>query len=333
MLVNGQWSQDWHPVQSSDADGRFIRLSSGFRDRIGADSEKGFTPEAGRYQLYVAYICPWASRTLIALRLKGLETAIGVCVVDPRLGDQGWQFSGYAGSDVDRVNGATYLHELYTRAEPRYTGRATVPVLWDKRGRTIVNNESADILQILNRDFVTLADDAVDLRPASLEAEIEEVNSRLYDDFNNGVYQAGFAGSQKAYEEAVAKVFAVLDWLERRLAHSHWLVGDRLTETDIRAFVTLIRFDLAYYSLFKCNLRPLSSYPSVMAYLRRLLAIPAFAASVNAENIKTGYYSIKALNPGGVVPLGPQLDYLGAPSDDTSAKSTGHDAVASGRSA
>jgi putative glutathione S-transferase len=185
-----------------------------------------------------------------------------------------------------------------------------VPVLWDKAGRTIVNNESADILQILNRDFGTLARYELDLRPAELEAGIERVNERLYLDFNNGVYQAGFAGSQKAYDEAVHSVFATLDWMEARLSQSRWLVGDRLTESDIRAFVTLIRFELAYYGLFKCNLRPLSAYPAVLAYLVRLLEIPAFAASVRADHIKAGYYSIKALNPGGVVPAGPELDYL-----------------------
>lgn len=310
MLVNGKWTAAWHPVQSSDGDGRFIRQHSGFRNRIGPTGERGFAAEAGRYQLYVAYICPWACRTLIALRLKGLESAIGVCVVDPRLGDQGWQFTGEQGSDFDTLNGARYLHEIYTRADPAYTGRATVPVLWDKNERTIVNNESADILQILNRDFGSLAQDDIDLRPASLETEIARTNERLYADFNNGVYQAGFAGTQHAYEEAVLQVFAALDWMEARLTTASWLVGDQLTESDIRAFVTLVRFDLAYHGLFKCNLRPLSAYPAVLEYLIRLLRIPAFAASVRPDHIKAGYYSIKALNPGGIVPVGPLLDYL-----------------------
>lgn len=310
MLVSGRWAEEWQPVQASDGEGRFIRQRSGFRDRIGAGSERGFVAAAGRYRLYVAYICPWACRTLIALRLKRLESAIDVTVVDPRLGDQGWQFTGEHGSDLDTINGATHLHQLYTLADPAYSGRATVPVLWDTATRTIVNNESADILRILDRDFAAFANNTVELRPAALEAEIERVNDRLYTDFNNGVYQAGFAGSQKAYDEAVQKVFATLDWMEDRLAHSRWLVGDRLTETDIRAFVTLIRFDLAYYGLFKCNLRALSDYPAVLAYLRRLLEIPAFAASVRPDHIKAGYYSIKALNPSGIVPAGPQLDYV-----------------------
>jgi putative glutathione S-transferase len=247
---------------------------------------------------------------LIALRLKGLESAIDVCVVDPRLSDQGWRFTGEFDSDFDSFDGTQYMHEIYTRVDPVYTGRATVPVLWDKAGRTIVNNESADILQILNRDFGSLADDTFDLRPARLEVEIARTNEFLYTDFNNGVYQAGFAGSQAAYEEAVSKVFATLDWMEQRLSTATWLVGDQLTETDIRAFVTLVRFELAYYSLFKCNLRPLSAYPAVMAYLVRLLEIPAFAASVRADHIKAGYYSIEALNPSGVVPVGPELEYL-----------------------
>lgn len=310
MLVNGKWAENWHPVQQSDADGRFIRQHSGFRERIGADSAKGFAAEAHRYRLYIAYICPWASRTLIALRLKGLENVIDVCAVDPRLGDQGWAFTGRAGSDLDSLNGADYMHELYTLADPTHTGRATVPVLWDKKSRTIVNNESSDIVRIFNEDFGALAASDMDLRPAAHAAEIDTVNERLYGHFNNGVYRAGFAGTQKAYEEAVADVFETLDWMEGRLARADWLVADRLTETDIRAFVTLVRFDLAYYSLFKCNLRPLSAYPAVRAYLVRLLGIPAFAASVRPDHIKAGYYSIKALNPSGIVPLGPQLDYL-----------------------
>ncbi|WP_018991050.1 glutathione S-transferase family protein [Aromatoleum toluclasticum] len=297
-------------MQKSDPDGRFIRQHSGFRDRIGPDSAKGFAAEAGRYQLYIAYICPWASRTLIALHLKGLANAIDVCAVDPRLGDQGWAFTGRDDSDLDRANGANYMHEIYTLADPTHTGRATVPVLWDKKTRTIVNNESSDIVRIFNSDFGALATGNVDLRPAELEAEIDAVNERLYMGFNNGVYRAGFAGTQKAYEEAVADVFATLDWMEERLAQAEWLVGDRLTETDIRAFVTLVRFELAYYSLFKCNLRPLAAYPAVRAYLVRLLAIPAFAASVRPDHIKAGYYSIKALNPSGIVPVGPELDYL-----------------------
>jgi len=310
MLVNGQWKEAWQPVQASDEEGRFIRQTSGFRHRIGADETNGFTPDSGRYHLYLAYICPWACRTLIALRLKGLDRHISVDFVNPRLTDQGWEFGGYPGSTPDSVNDVRYMHELYTRADPHYTGRATVPVLWDKKTGTIVNNESADILRILNHDFGDLADPSVNLSPAALLDEIDRVNERVYSPFNNGVYRAGFASSQKAYEEAVGEVFDTLAWLEDRLGIQPWLVGDQLTESDIRAFVTLIRFEPAYYSLFKCNLKPLSAYPAVLAYLKRLLAIPAFAASVRVDHIKAGYYSIKALNPAGIVPVGPKLDYI-----------------------
>ncbi len=308
MVINGQWTDNWHPVQSSDAEGRFIRQRSGFRERLGDDSP--FPAQGGRYRLYVAYICPWACRTLIARQLKGLQSLVDVRVVDPRLGSQGWQFSGAFGSDRDDQLQAQYLHELYSHADGTYTGRATVPILWDKQTRTIVNNESADILKIFDQDFGSLADAAWTLRPADLEEEIETCSQRLYRDFNNGVYQAGFATTQGAYEEAVARVFDSLAWMEARLAKSAWLVGERLTEVDIRAFVTLVRFDLAYYGLFKCNLKPLSAFPAVLAYLRRLLAIPAFAASVQPEHIKQGYYSIAALNPNAIVPAGPDLDYL-----------------------
>jgi putative glutathione S-transferase len=310
MLINGQWSANWQPVQKSDEAGRFIRQRSDFRHRIGGNSS--FPAQGGRYVLYVAYICPWASRALVALRLKGLEDVIDIRVVDPRLGDQGWAFTGEMGSDTDTFGGARYMHEIYTTADPTYTGRATVPVLWDKENRTIVNNESADILQILNRDFSEFARHDIDLRPVDLENDIEQVNRLLYSDFNNGVYQAGFATSQGAYAEAVAKVFAALDWMQERLSGARWLVGEQLTETDIRAFVTLVRFELAYYSLFKCNIKPLNAYPAVYDYLVRLLEMPAFAASVRPNHIKAGYYSIKALNPGGIIPAGPQLDYLSA---------------------
>jgi putative glutathione S-transferase len=310
MLVNGQWTEDWQPVQASDEDGRFIRQQSGFRHQVAPQGEAGFTPASGRYHLYLAYICPWACRTLIALRLKGLERHISVDFVNPRLTRQGWQFGGYPGSTEDRLHGVRYMHELYTRADPHYTGRATVPVLWDRQRATIVNNESADIVRILNRGFGDLADARIDLQPAALAATIEAVNTRLYEPFNNGVYRAGFATSQAAYEEAVAEVFDTLEWLESTLQTQPWLAGEQLTESDIRAFVTLIRFEAAYYGAFKCNLRPLSAYPAVMAYLRRLLAIPAFAASVRIDHIKAGYYSIEAINPSGIIPVGPRLDYI-----------------------
>ena len=310
MLVDGQWKDAWQPVQASDDEGRFIRQTSGFRHRIGTGEPAGFPPESGRYHLYLAYICPWACRTLIALRLKGLDRHISVDFVNPRLTDQGWQFGDFPGSTNDSIHGVRYMHELYTMADSHYTGRATVPVLWDRKTHTIVNNESADILRILNHDFGPLADPSPDLSPEALLDEIDQVNERLYGPFNNGVYRAGFATTQKAYEEAVEEVFATLAWLEERLGTHEWLAGDQLTESDIRAFVTLIRFEPAYCGLFKCNLNPLSAYPAVLAYLKRLLAIPAFAASVRVDHVKAGYYSIKALNPTGIVPVGPKLDYI-----------------------
>ncbi len=310
MLVNGRWTEDWQPVHESDDDGRFIRPTSGFRDTIAEDSAKGFTPASGRYHLYLGYICPWACRTLIALHLKGLARHISVDIINPRLTKQGWQFGGYPGSTPDTVNNARYMHEIYTRADPHYTGRATVPVLWDRHQATIVNNESADILRILDRSFGALADDTHNLCPDELVSEIDAVNDRLYAPFNNGVYRAGFASTQKAYDEAVGDVFAAFDWLEQRLQTREWLVGGQLTESDIRAFVTLIRFEPAYYGAFKCNLKPLSAYPAVLAYLKRLLQLPAFAGSVNVDHIKAGYYSIAAINPSGIVPRGPKLDYI-----------------------
>jgi len=313
MLVKGQWTEDWQPVQESDDDGRFIRQQSGFRDRVSADSDKGFTPDSGRYHLYLAYICPWACRTLIALRLKGLDRHISFDIVNPTLTKQGWAFGGqFDGVTDDTVNGVRYMHEIYTRADPQYSGRATVPVLWDKRQGTIVNNESSEILRIFNTGFGALADPTHDLYPDHLHGEIDAVNERLYEPFNNGVYKAGFATTQSAYEEAVQTVFDSFDWLEDRLGTRSWLVGEQLTEADIRAFVTLIRFEPAYYGAFKCNLRPLAAYPAVLAYLKRLLAIPAFAQSVRVDHIQAGYYSIEAINPTKIVPIGPKLDYIEA---------------------
>lgn len=316
MLVEGKWTADWHPVQATDAKGGFVRQISGFRNWItpdgsaGPTGESGFKASAGRYHLYVALICPWASRTLIGRALKKLDKAISVSVVEPALSDQGWRFGDYPGSDHDALNGATYLHEIYTSAEPSYTGRATVPVLWDKERRTIVNNESADILRMFNSGFGSLADNGIDLYPRDLHAEIDALNERIYPKLNNGVYRTGFATTQFAYEEAFADVFAMLDELEARLeSQEPFLFGNRLTEADVRLFVTLIRFDAAYNGLFKCNLRRLSDYPRLSRYLDQILAIPDIRQTVNIDHIKRGYYSIKALNPTGIVPVGPQLAF------------------------
>ncbi|PZU95220.1 MAG: glutathione-dependent reductase [Chelatococcus sp.] len=313
MLVNGKWTADWHPVQATDEKGGFVRQVSGFRHWItpegaaGATGEGGFKAEPGRYYLYVALICPWASRTLIARKLKGLEQAVSVCVVEPALSDEGWRFA----EGADAVNGATYMHEIYTRADAAYTGRATVPVLWDRQRRTIVNNESADIVRMFNSGFGDLADASVDLYPKALRPEIDALNADIYPRLNNGVYRAGFATTQEAYEEAFRDVFGMLDLLEARLASGGpFLFGAPLTETDIRLFVTLVRFDAAYHGLFKCNLRRIADYRALSAYLSRMLAVPGIADTVSIDHIKRGYYSIKALNPNGIVPLGPDLPGL-----------------------
>ena len=317
MLVNGKWMENWQPVQASDDKGGFIRQTSGFRNWItpdgspGPTGEGGFKAEAGRYHLYVALICPWASRTLIGRKLKKLDDVIPVSVVEPMLTEQGWRFGDYPGSDRDPVNGATYLHELYTSADPTVSGRATVPVLWDKERGTIVNNESAEILRMMNSGFGDLADTSVDLCPEDLCAEIEALNERIYPRLNNGVYRAGFATTQGAYEEAFGQVFAILDELEERLGDGRdFLTGTRFTEADIRLFVTLIRFDAAYHGLFKCNLRRIADYPALNAYTARVLALPGVRETVSIDHIKRGYYSITALNPNGIVPLGPELPGL-----------------------
>ena len=314
MLVNGKWDADWQPVQNKDKDGRFIRQVSSFRHWITADGspgptgDGGFKAEAGRYHLYVAYICPWASRALAVRALKGLTDLITVSVVNPRLSDQGWQFGGYPGSTDDELNQATYMHQIYTQVAPDFTGRATVPVLWDKQQQTIVNNESADILRMLNSAFNELVNTGPDLYPAALADEIDELNEEIYHKLNNGVYQAGFASSQAAYDEAFDNVFSTLDKLEARLADGRgYVFGDVLTETDIRLFVTLVRFDAAYYGLFKCNRQLIREFRYLNAYMHRIWALDGIADTVNIDHIKAGYYSIKTLNPGGIVPRGPQF--------------------------
>lgn len=311
MLVDGKWTENWQPVQATDAKGGFVRQISGFRNWItpdgaaGPTGEGGFKAEAGRYHLYVALICPWASRTLIGRKLKGLSDLISVTVVEPETTDQGWRFG-----TPDPVNGAEYMHQIYTKADPHYTGRATVPVLWDKERGTIVNNESADILRMLNSGFGNLAS-GPDLYPEDLRPEIAALNDRIYPRLNNGVYRAGFATTQVAYEEAFRDVFAQLKELEDRLSDGRrYLFGDRLTETDVRLFVTLVRFDAAYFGLFKCNLHRIADYPALQGYMMRVLDVPGVRDTVSIDHIKRGYYSIKALNPTRIVPVGPDLPGL-----------------------
>ena len=310
MLVNGKWVENWQPVQKADEKGRFVRQVSRFRNWItpdgsaGPTGEGGFAAEPGRYRLYVALICPWASRTLMARKLKGLETMIDITVVNPVLSDQGWQFGGYLGADEDPIFGATYMHELYTNADPAYTGRATVPVLWDMKRNVMVNNESADILRMFDNAFEHLVPSDIRLCPPQRRAEIDALSAVIYDRLNNGVYKAGFASSQDAYDEAVTAVFETLDMLEERLT-GDYLMGDALTEVDIRTFVTLIRFDAAYHGLFKTNLRQIADYPRLTAYMQRILGVPGVRETVNMDHITRGYYSIKALNPTGIKPVGP----------------------------
>ena len=289
-----------------------MRQESAFRNWITPDGAPGLTGEGGfeaepdRYHLYVALICPWASRTLMARALKGLEDVISVSVVNPQLSAEGWSFGGFEGADLDRLNGARYMHQIYAKADHKYTGRATVPVLWDKKRKTIVNNESADILRMLNHSFSAIVPSKNDLYPEELADQIEDLNSWLYHGLNNGVYRAGFAQSQDAYEEAFHEVFATLERLENRLAaDGPYLFGEQLTESDIRLFVTLARFDVAYFGLFKTNLKRVQDYPHLLHFAQRIYALDGVAATVDLDHIKAGYYSVKALNPRQIIPAGP----------------------------
>jgi putative glutathione S-transferase len=315
MLLDGKWSEVWKPVQATDAKGGFVRQISSFRSWVtpdgapGPTGEGGFRAERNRYHLYAALGCPWAARILIARKLKRLEDVVSVVIAEPVITDQGWRFGDYPGAGRDTVNRATYLHQIYTGADPHFTGRATVPALWDKERRTIVNNESADLLRMFNSGFGALADASIDLYPGDLRSKIDALNADVYASLNNGVYRAGFATTQIAYDEAFAAVFATLDALEQKLKAGPLLFGERLTEADIRVFVTLARFDAAYHGQFKCNLRRIADYPNLSAYLARLIALPAFRETFNLDHIKRGYYSIKTLNPAGIIPLGPELKW------------------------
>jgi glutathionyl-hydroquinone reductase len=304
MLVDGKW--DAAANKRNDKDGRFVRKDSAFRNRVTADGSSGFKAEAGRYHLYVAYSCPWAHRTLIFRRLKGLDSAISIAVAVPGDRHEGWAFGDYPGAIPDAANGFTHLHQAYTASEPGYTGSVTVPVLWDKKERVIVNNESAEIIRMLNSAFGAVTRDEHDYYPAALRPEIDRVNDLVYRTVNNGVYRCGFAQSQAAYDEAFDALFATLDEMEARLARQRYLVGNRLTEADWRLFCTLIRFDVVYYAHFKCNARTIASYPNLSNYLRELYQVPGVAETVNFPHIVHGYYSIEGLNPTGIIPRGPR---------------------------
>ncbi len=312
-LLNGAWQDAWYDTSASG--GRFQRDSARFRHWItpdgspGPSGEGGFAAEPGRYHLYVSLACPWAHRTLILRSLKGLEEAISVSVVHWLMLEHGWSFDPGPGVVPDPVLNARWLHQLYTHADPGCTGRVTVPILWDKRRSTIVSNESSEILRMFNTAFDGVGAAPGDYYPEELRAEIDELNTWIYDTINNGVYKCGFATTQGAYEEALTPLFASLDALEQRLAGRPFLTGERITEADWRLFTTLVRFDPVYVGHFKCNLRRLVDYPHLQAYLKRLYRQPGIAATVDMDHIKRHYYqSHRTINPSGVVPLGPLLE-------------------------
>ena len=318
LLVDGKWRDDWYDTAKSG--GQFERFESTFRNWVTADGSAGpngsdgFPAEAGRYHLYVSYSCPWAHRTLIYRKLKGLEDAVTVSIADSEKNGEGWTFREGNGLIPDHINGATYLHQVYTKAEPGYSGRVTVPTLWDKSRATVVNNESSEIIRMFDHAFATLGATGEDLYPQELRAEIDALNERIYATVNNGVYRAGFATSQTAYDGAVGPLFETLEFLEDRLSSQRYLTGDRLTEADWRLWPTLVRFDLAYHGNFKCNLKRLVDYPNLWGYTRDLYQQPGIAETVNTDQIKRGYYSIVAVNPTKIVPAGPEIDFT-APHD------------------
>jgi len=314
LLVDGVWHDEWY--DTSKTGGRFERSKSQFRDWVTKDGkpaegrERSFKAEPGRYHLYVSYACPWAHRTLIFRKLKKLEDVISLSVVHHFMGEHGWTFKKEDGATGDDLYGFDYLHQIYTKADPHYSGRVTVPVLWDRKTETIVSNESAEIIRMLNSAFDEWGDTSLDFYPAELRGEIDAINEFVYENINNGVYRAGFATTQEAYEEAFRRLFAALDEVEERLSRHRYLMGDRLTEADWRLFTTLVRFDPVYFGHFKSNLRRIADYPNLSNYLRELYQVPGVAETVNMQHIKAHYYgSHKTINPTGIVPLGPELNY------------------------
>jgi putative glutathione S-transferase len=310
VLIDGVWRDEELP-QETGGGGEFKRADSSFRDRITADGSSGFKAEPGRYHLYVAHGCPWAHRTLIYRALKKLDGLISVAYAIPGLKKNGWTFEDdrrFPDCIPDRVNGFHYLHEAYTATNKTYTGKVTVPTLWDKKTKRIVNNESSEIIRMLNTAFDAITGSAADFYPAPLRAEIDALNERIYRNVNNGVYRCGFAKSQAAYEEAYDGLFATLDELEERLSRRRYLVGHQITEADWRLFPTLVRFDVAYFSLFKCNRNRIADYPNLSNYMRELYAVPGVAATVTPRYYVMNYYSIAKLNPTGIIPKGTPID-------------------------
>ena len=311
MLLDGIW-RDQDPIAETGKVGNFQRVDSVFRDRITADGSSDFKAEAGRYHLYVAYGCPWAHRTLIFLALKKLRKAISVAYAIPGLPAQGWTYEdnpAFPDCTPDRVNGFHYLHEAYTASDPRYTGKVTVPTLWDKKTRRIVNNESSEIIRMLNSEFAAVGADPTDYYPKPLRGEIDRINEAVYVNVNNGVYRCGFARSQAAYEEAYDALFATLDDIEARLGRQRYLVGNQITEADWRLFPTLVRFDVAYFSLFKCNRNRIADYLNLSNYVRELYQVPGIAETVKPRYYVMTYYSIARVNPTGIIPKGTPVDF------------------------
>ncbi len=314
MLIDGKWSNE--PIKPNDSGGRFMRKESAFRNWVTRDGSPGatgdgdFKAEAGRYHLYVSHSCPWAHRTVIFRALKGLEDKVSLSVSHPVNTTEGWGWQDYPGMVPDKVNSTEYLHELYTHCLPGYTGKVTVPALWDKERGTIVNNESSEIIRMLNSAFNNAGATGPDYYPDNLRTDIDALNERIYDTVNNGVYRAGFATSQDAYNDAVGKLFDTLDWLEARLSNQRYLLGAELTEADWRLFPTLVRFDIVYYAHFKCNVRRIADYPNLWAYARDLYQQPKIADTVNLDHIKVHYYASQLnVNPAGIVPVGPEIDF------------------------
>lgn len=309
QLIDGKWVND-DVATNEMKNGKFHREPTKFRDWLtadgsnGPDSQKGVKAEAGRFQLFVSYLCPWASRTLMMRKLKGLEDLITVSYAKPAIGENGWEFAEPqdAGSKIAPVD---YQYRLYAASDPHYSGKVSVPVLWDRQEGRIVNNESADIVRMFNTAFDSLTGNNLDFYPEGLRPQIDEWNAVIYDTLNNGVYRAGFARTQKAYEEAVTDVFSTLDELEAHLSKNRYVAGEYMTEADVRLFVTLIRFDAAYHGAFKCNIRRIADYPALSGYVREIYQWPGVAETVKIDAIKRGYYSISFINPTGIVPLGP----------------------------
>lgn len=305
LLVEGKWQDKWYDTKSSG--GKFVRQASKFTEQITAEGR--FTAESGRYHLYVSLACPWAHRTLIFRKLKALESHISVSVVHPDMLQNGWEFGDCPGATKDDLHGAKFLHEIYTKADPGITSRVTVPILWDKKEQTIVNNESSEIIRIFNSQFDGITQNNSDFYPEALRSQIDNINDFVYDKINNGVYKAGFATSQDVYEDAVKELFEALDKLEVRLGTNRYLVGEQITEADWRLFTTLVRFDAVYVGHFKCNIKRIADYPNLQNYLKELYQVPGIAETVNLDHIKRHYYfSHTMINPTQVIPVGPALD-------------------------